>query len=357
MRRRPRSPDWNPVSFDAAETVSRFAVNPSGTHSASEIWRVQIERLLPVVVSVWLVGVGFFVARLAAGWWHVRRLYKSTLRSPGSHLQQMADVVAERIGLRRLVHIVDSDLLDTPTALGWIRPVVLVPVAVVAQLTPMQVEAILAHELSHIQRHDYLVNLIQSVCEVFFFYHPAVWWLSARIRSEREHCCDDTAVKVCGDAVLYVKALKQLEEARKPAAERSQQSRLVFAATGGSLVGRVRRLLRVDGDTQRTSSSAVLTIALLAALVVFVAGRDRLKAMSLSSVVTVHSAAESTFGSASIKAVPTLTPQSPGFMCGFGNGGAFKAFGTADLDHRLRVWNSHQPHATAGCRWAGLADG
>jgi uncharacterized protein (TIGR03435 family) len=319
-----------PVSFAAASSVSPVAPTAAGSEHVATLLRGEVERRLPVVVSLWLVGVGFLAVRLTIGWRHVHRLHKRALAIPASRLQAAADAVAGRIGLRRLVHIVDVDQIDTPAALGWLRPVVLVPIAAVAQLTPMQVEAILAHELAHIRRHDYLINLVQSFAEVFLFYHPAVWWLSARIRLEREHCCDEIAVKACGDALLYVNALKQLEHARRPIADRTVASPLVFAATGGSLLRRVRRILRVDRDAPRSSSSAPFTIALIVVLLVIVAGRDRLNALPPKSFIPLASDTRPAFASASIKAVPVNTTNR-GFLCAFGPGGrAFKAFGPAD---------------------------
>ena len=92
---------------------------------------------------------------------------------------------------------------------GWLNPVVLLPASALSGLTPTQIEALLAHELAHVRRHDYLVNLLQSVVETLLFYHPAVWWVSAHVRAEREHCCDDLAVAVC-DRLVYVTALADL---------------------------------------------------------------------------------------------------------------------------------------------------
>ena len=109
--------------------------------------------------------------------------------------------MAYRLGLPAAAHVVESALVDVPTVVGWLRPAILLPVAAIATLTPAQVEAILAHELAHIRRHDYAVNLLQTIAETLLFYHPAVWWLSKRIRAEREHCCDEIAVEICGDAV------------------------------------------------------------------------------------------------------------------------------------------------------------
>ena len=119
--------------------------------------------------------------------------------------------------LRGRVRLLESTLVDVPTVIGWIKPVILLPASALSGLKPHQLEAILAHELAHIRRHDYLVNLLQTLVETLLFYHPAVWWLSRRIRAERENCCDDLAVSLCGDPYTYAQALADLEELRGPA--------------------------------------------------------------------------------------------------------------------------------------------
>src|SRR5262249_6671834 len=139
----------------------------------------------------------------------------------------------------------------------------LLPIASIAALSPAQVEAILAHELAHIRRHDYAVNLLQTLVETLLFYHPAVWWLSARIRTEREHCCDDVAIAMCGDPVGYAKALAELEVFRSTAGT------LAMAASGGSLIDRVRRILRMPVTDEPRSASWAATLALT---VIFTAG-------------------------------------------------------------------------------------
>src|SRR5262249_62123234 len=120
---------------------------------------------------------------------------------------------------------------------GWLHPVILLPASTLTGLSPGQIESILAHELAHIRRHDYLVNLLQSLVETLLFYHPGVWWVSRRIREERELCCDDLAVGVVGGPVLYAEALCRLERARGEAAA------LAVAASGGSLLARITRLV------------------------------------------------------------------------------------------------------------------
>jgi beta-lactamase regulating signal transducer with metallopeptidase domain len=118
-----------------------------------------------------------------------------------------------------------------------LRPVILLPASALTGLSPQQLEAIIAHELAHIRRHDYLINLLQTVVETLLFYHPAVWWVSRRIRQEREHCCDDLAVAVCGDALTYARALLEMEQLRAAGPQ------LAMAANGGSLMNRIQRLV------------------------------------------------------------------------------------------------------------------
>ena len=197
----------------------------------------RLAAALPGIVAVWLAGVSLLLVRMGGGVWRVHRLHEAGLAAPVSRWQAAAARLAERLGLPDAVRVVESRLVGTPTVVGWMRPIVLLPVAALANLTPAQVEAILAHELAHIRRHDYLVNLLQSLGETVLFYHPAVWWVSGRLRAEREHCCDDVALVICGDRVGYASALTALEEWR------GRDAAPVVAATDGPLSGRVRRIL------------------------------------------------------------------------------------------------------------------
>jgi hypothetical protein len=156
-------------------------------------------------------------------------------------------------------------LAQVPTVIGWLRPVVLLPGSALTGLTPPQLEAILAHELAHIQRHDYLVNLLQGVVEVLLFYHPGVWWVSQRIRVEREQCCDDVAVGLCGDAVVYARALTELEQGR------GDPPQLALAATDGRLLTRIRRLVgcRWEGPASSSSPAGMIAFAVAAVCLVW----------------------------------------------------------------------------------------
>jgi beta-lactamase regulating signal transducer with metallopeptidase domain len=189
-----------------------------------------------VIVTTWIVGVLVLTGRLIGGWILTRRLARRAVDAVSPSIEALAARVAERLQLRRAVGIFESGAVSAPTLVGWVKPVVLLPAAALAGLTPEQLQAILAHELAHVRRHDYLINLLQSVVETLLFYHPATWWVSAQVREEREHCCDDLAVEVCGDRLLYVTALAELTTI-------ATHRGFALAATDGSLVGRVRRLL------------------------------------------------------------------------------------------------------------------
>ncbi len=163
----------------------------------------------------------------------------------------------------RPVALLESCRVDVPVVIGYFRPVILAPVAVLAGMPAGQVEAILLHELAHIRRRDYLVNLLQAVVESLLFYHPAVWWISSVVRAERENCCDDLVLAARGNAAEYAAALTALEEARwagEPA----------LAATGGNLMRRIHRILGRSepphAGWKPALSAALITAAALVAL-------------------------------------------------------------------------------------------
>ena len=172
--------------------------------------RIGLDAWLSFVVWGWLAGVTLLLARFAGGCWRVHRLRVAALAEAVSPWQAASERLAARLRLTVAFRVVESGLVDAPSVIGWMRPVILLPVAVLTNLAPIQIEAILAHELAHIRRRDYAVNLLQTVAETLLFYHPGVWWVSARVREEREHCCDDVAVEVCGEPTAYAAALAEL---------------------------------------------------------------------------------------------------------------------------------------------------
>ena len=188
------------------------------------------------LAPLWMSGAALFSLRSIASWLAAQRLRRVGVCSAPEHWQRKLGQLASRIRLPRPVWLLESCLTDVPVVVGWLRPAILVPAGLLTGFPPAQVECFLLHELAHIRRWDYVVNLLQCVAEDLLFYHPAVWWVSGLIRAERENCCDDV-VAALGDARGFATALAVLEHnrcgVRQPA----------LAATGGRLVHRVRRLL------------------------------------------------------------------------------------------------------------------
>jgi beta-lactamase regulating signal transducer with metallopeptidase domain len=228
------------------------------------------------MLPVWACGVALLSMRLLWGFTKV-----STLKRAGNpaepDLLAMVSRLSERIGVARPVRVLISSLPNTsgvgPCVIGWLRPVVLLPTATLLGLAPEQLEAVLAHELAHIRRYDYLVNLLQMLVETLFFYHPAVWWISGRIRQERELCCDDIAVRSCGDAVGYARALTALERMRVLTPS------LALGVQDGPLMYRIQRLL---GATPREHGPSRLPgiVAILLAVTCFSTDVNPVKAQA-----------------------------------------------------------------------------
>lgn len=257
------------------------------------------EAYFPVVVSIWLAGVAILLLRTCRGWCQVRRLHKAALAWAPSSWQPSATRLAQRLGLRTTVRVVEFTCVDVPTVLGWLRPVIILPVAAVVQLPVAQLEAVLAHELAHIRRHDYLVNLLQSLSEAVLFYHPAIWWISARVREEREHCCDDLAIDLCGDRDSYATALAELESRRTSAPS------LRLAATDGPLLTRVRRILQLSGPEPGRTPNWTLTFVLAAMFALVAGGPQRSPALLAQATVSVAEALTPVFGAGWGEAVAT----------------------------------------------------
>lgn len=196
--------------------------------------------------AAWLAGVFLLSLRPVLGWLHVRRLQRHGLSGISESLERVGDRLIRQLGVKRAVRFAQSALVEVPTIVGFLRPLVLLPAAALSGLSPEQLELILAHELAHVRRCDYLVNVVQSVIETVLFYHPAVWWVSARLRAERENCCDDLTVLISGKRAEYARELLRLEEQRAP------REILALSASGGSLVARIRRIV---GATARSESS------------------------------------------------------------------------------------------------------
>ncbi len=257
-------------------TADGAAVAP-GFAAAAE---ADAESWLPAAVAAWLAGVLVLTVRFAGGWARARRLARVQVRPLPAGLEEPFGALARRLGVRAGVRFLESTLARTPLVIGWLRPAVLVPAAAVAGLSRAELEAVIAHELAHVRRRDYLVNLAQSVVEVVLFYHPAVWWISRRIRVERELCCDDLAVEACGEPLTYARALAGLESLRSGFATPA------LAATDGPLLQRIRRVVGVSPPPSRLRGGWLGGVVSSLAALLLAAGAG----LSISACHGVHHA-------------------------------------------------------------------
>ena len=259
------------LAFPASpkQIPSQVATKESGgSEVAMTEWGMQVVRSrLPWIVALWLAGVAIFSLRPLMGWLAVERLRRSGVDNVSDAAKNILERTARKLNLNRTVKLVESTLVATPIVVGWLRPMILLPVSAMTGLSEKDLAALLAHELAHVRRHDYLVNLLQTVVETMMYYHPCVWWVSRVIREERENCCDDMAIRVC-DQSDYAQALLAMEQMR------DQQPALAMSAKGGSLVKRIRRIAGLPGadsaDGPHGWAGSITLLTTIAVAMVFV---------------------------------------------------------------------------------------
>ena len=271
-------PAASPIALGSAGTqevvrdlpLSRVPVVIAAT--AASAWRdraldavVSARQSIPTLVAFWFAGVVLLSSRLGISWLRARRMMKSDAVTASPEWQQACARIASAMGLRRAVRLLESAAIQVPAVIGALRPVILLPASTLSGLSPQQIEMVLAHELAHIRRHDFLVNLLQAFAETLMFHHPAVWWISHTVRVEREHCCDDLALAVSGDRVQYARALARLEELR------SAEFAIALAANGGSLIERIRRIAGSRAESTSLTSRWIAAVAMLSVIAIAVA--------------------------------------------------------------------------------------
>ena len=277
-------------SASAAVGGSPLSIELAGNHAAGAVDSLapRVRRSLsswnsfPWLVEAWLAGVAFFSLRSAGGFLLLERQRRKLSTNVNARVLEMCHMLQRRLGLKWAIRYCEGEGLQAPAVIGWFRPVVFLPLRALTGLSQEQLELVVAHELAHIQRLDPFVNVFQVVVEALLFYHPAVWWLNRRIRAEREHCCDDVAISLCGNAVEYARALTLMEEWRSVPV-------LAMAANRGPLTERILRVLGLGtlGAGMRgigiTGSVVCLTAALVAgnALVGIAHARPVLSGMSM----------------------------------------------------------------------------
>jgi TonB family protein len=253
------------VSAANAVPTGTDAVVATAVAAAPGADSFRLDWVMPWLVLGWMVGVAVMAWRAFRQWQALERIAEHCAR-PSSELERMIASLERRFGLVRFVRVLVTSEIDTPTLIGWIKPVILIPTAVALGFPRQQVELILAHELGHLRRYDHLVNLAQAVIETLLFYHPAVHWISREVRNDREVCCDRLVLRLTeGEPREYAATLASLEELRL------LTPRVAIAATGGLLLDRVRRIIDVPAP-RLAAPRPTLGLTLLVAAAVLTAG-------------------------------------------------------------------------------------
>ncbi len=240
-----KSPSILPVVTTPVRTPK--PLRPEFPSAALRAWvSGRLGLLAPWCAAAWLLGVCLLSMRVLGGWWWTRRVRNDAAIEDPS-LTDVFERLRARMGITAAVRVLRSARVHAPVLVGVLKPMVIVPAAGMSGLAPLQLESLLAHELAHLHRNDPILNLLQTGVETLLFFHPAVWWVSGRIREEREHCCDDMAVRACGDALVYARALATLEQARAGAPA------MALGASGGRLLSRIVRLVQKPASPARGS--------------------------------------------------------------------------------------------------------
>lgn len=247
---------WAPPQFGTASLLHQTVAGSAGTTTAlrSLLQRPAMDAIAAVVAVTWVVGTCGLLVRLIGGWWLMRSVVASARPIDDDGIHRMTKELAERVGVTRPVSVVASSCIEAPVVIGWRTPRMVIPIDALPRVSRGELAAVLAHEVAHIRRRDYPINLLQSFGEVPLFFSPAVVWLARCVREGREFCCDDAAVASVGDRRQYVEALISL--ANVQTGHRVHQG---IGISGPRLVTRVRRLLQEESMT-RLSFVRIITL-------------------------------------------------------------------------------------------------
>lgn len=292
----------------AAETESKTKANQFISSANTIKLRAFLQRNFPVVFLLWVLGMFYFLIRLLGGIVHLQQIRTRHVTNMESEWILKFEEIKEKLVINKSVEFLQSAMIKVPMLLGYFKPVVLLPVSLMTGLAPNEIEAVIAHELAHLKRHDYLLNIIQSVIEAVFFFHPAVWLISKIIRNEREHSCDDLAVQSTGDKLNYIKALAAAQEISMSTAPNYA---VAFSNNKSGLLNRVKRIKNQNTMKNNVTEGFVAASIIFFSLILlsFTIDGENLK-HELDSVPTPPEPREVRAEPAPVKPVSRVKPDS-----------------------------------------------
>jgi beta-lactamase regulating signal transducer with metallopeptidase domain len=245
--------------------------------SSVQVMLSYLQTNLPLVVGIWVLGCAILFSRLILGYLWVNSLKNSPKNQFDEKLTQILLDIKQKMNITKNVQVKVSRIVSLPMIMGVLKPVILIPASLVSVFSQEQLETILAHELAHLKRHDFLLNGLQSVLDVIYFFHPAMWLLSAQIRKERENCCDDLALEVSGSKLLLAKTLVQLQETIY-----TPKLAMAFGKRSYSLLERVQRIVGIGSPRNFNKESIWIVAGLFVTFFAFAQKNEEQRTVSMS---------------------------------------------------------------------------
>ncbi len=206
----------------------------------------------PVVVLLWLILFIFRAVRMMGGMVYIHRARRRHIFQPADEWKIKLDILCKKLQLKKAVQLLESGYVKMPVVIGNLRPIILIPVGLLAGLPAGQIEAILLHELAHIRRHDYFINFLQALTETVFFFNPGLLWVSSLLRDERENCCDDIALDQTKNKKEFIQALISFKEH----ALYGTNYQVAFPGKKDHLLNRVSRIISNQNKAFGTAEKA-----------------------------------------------------------------------------------------------------